>query len=410
MYRSSKISLKFANKNKLNKLNLFFKEYNKLLKIYVDHLWNARDSVKKYLKKSDFPDCNTTLSGNIQDRCRIHACNIVRSTILSHNKLKIKLKYKYKDLNEKTRALKIEQEISNLKLTKPDIVNIPVQLDARFTKISLENTTKLFDGWVTIHGLFKNDKQKLKIPFKKHKHLNSLLEKSDAKIKHVINLIDIPIATIVVDIPEKENVSKKELGIDIGINSIFSTSENKQILKNKQGKSLLDILNKFSLKKYGSKSFKRCQKERRDFYNWCCKQLNLEEYSTVYCENIKNLNRGKKTSYIQKRWSYRELFDTLKNHCQLNYVNLIEVSSAYTSMRCSECGWTQDVNRVKEQFLCKKCGFDCNADVNAAKNIVKHLVQFDKNCKVGIGFYYNSEQQEYNVPVSKKFDDEFNFG
>ena len=47
-----------------------------------------------------------------------------------------------------------------------------------------------------------------------------------------------------------------------------------------------------------------------------------------------------------------------------------DVPAPYTSLRCSACGWI-DKNSRKSQagFVCSSCGFTCNADTNAAKNI-----------------------------------------
>ena len=47
-----------------------------------------------------------------------------------------------------------------------------------------------------------------------------------------------------------------------------------------------------------------------------------------------------------------------------------KVPPAYTSQRCSACGHVARDNRESQAvFLCTACGFACNADVNAARNI-----------------------------------------
>jgi putative transposase len=53
-----------------------------------------------------------------------------------------------------------------------------------------------------------------------------------------------------------------------------------------------------------------------------------------------------------------------------------KVPPAYTSQRCSACGHVAKENRESQAaFLCTACGFACNADVNAAKNIAAgHVV------------------------------------
>ncbi|MGH3167913.1 MAG: RNA-guided endonuclease InsQ/TnpB family protein [Trebonia sp.] len=46
------------------------------------------------------------------------------------------------------------------------------------------------------------------------------------------------------------------------------------------------------------------------------------------------------------------------------------VGPAYTSQRCSACGYVDAKSRKSQAvFVCTACGFACNADVNAARNI-----------------------------------------
>lgn len=47
-----------------------------------------------------------------------------------------------------------------------------------------------------------------------------------------------------------------------------------------------------------------------------------------------------------------------------------KVVAAYTSLRCSDCGWIDKNSRNSQAgFVCTNCGFTCNADLNAALNI-----------------------------------------
>lgn len=47
-----------------------------------------------------------------------------------------------------------------------------------------------------------------------------------------------------------------------------------------------------------------------------------------------------------------------------------KVRAAYTSLRCSDCGWIDKNSRESQAgFVCTNCGFTCNADINAARNI-----------------------------------------
>ena len=62
---------------------------------------------------------------------------------------------------------------------------------------------------------------------------------------------------------------------------------------------------------------------------------------------------------------------TDKANVAITPVEIIFVNPAYTSMRCSECGHTEQKNRKSQaDFCCLACGYTDNADVNAAKNII----------------------------------------
>ena len=54
-----------------------------------------------------------------------------------------------------------------------------------------------------------------------------------------------------------------------------------------------------------------------------------------------------------------------------------KVPAAYTSQRCSACGHVDGRSRESQaRFRCTACGYACNADVNAARNIAAgHAVQ-----------------------------------
>jgi putative transposase len=55
---------------------------------------------------------------------------------------------------------------------------------------------------------------------------------------------------------------------------------------------------------------------------------------------------------------------------------LLKVNAAYTSQECSVCGWIDKANRISQSdFCCGKCGHSENADVNAAKVILKRALQ-----------------------------------
>jgi len=60
----------------------------------------------------------------------------------------------------------------------------------------------------------------------------------------------------------------------------------------------------------------------------------------------------------------------IETQCKNKDVQLSLVPSYYTSQRCSCCGYIDRDNRLtQENFECLECGYQNNADLNAALNI-----------------------------------------
>ena len=54
-----------------------------------------------------------------------------------------------------------------------------------------------------------------------------------------------------------------------------------------------------------------------------------------------------------------------------------------TSQECSECGYVSPTNRDREKFICQECGHHEDADVDAAKIILKRGLD-------GLGIYLDA--------------------
>ncbi|WP_369394571.1 RNA-guided endonuclease InsQ/TnpB family protein [Streptomyces sp. CG1] len=80
--------------------------------------------------------------------------------------------------------------------------------------------------------------------------------------------------------------------------------------------------------------------------------------------------RGLNRAILDKGWHRLEL--ALTNASRYSGTTVVKVNPAYTSQRCSACGFVSEGNRESQAvFRCKApgCGHTENADVNAAKNI-----------------------------------------
>ncbi len=81
--------------------------------------------------------------------------------------------------------------------------------------------------------------------------------------------------------------------------------------------------------------------------------------------------RGLNRSILEQGWGMfrQRLADKAIN--AIAPVEIIAINPAYTSLRCSECGHTEQKNRKSQAiFCCLSCDYADNADVNAARNII----------------------------------------
>jgi len=69
-------------------------------------------------------------------------------------------------------------------------------------------------------------------------------------------------------------------------------------------------------------------------------------------------------------WAFRRVFELVEYKAVAEGLQVTQVAARNTSRRCSKCGHTERDNRPsKHVFRCRHCGYELNADYNAAKNI-----------------------------------------
>lgn len=394
MIRSTKTSLKFANTNKQNQLSEFINEYTRVSHILIDHYWQFHldnKIIPKKISSTTLKFIDSWLSARALQAAAQQAGGIIRSAITKskrrefiYNKL-----LKENKIKEAQRLLKI---INETKITKPQIKSLQPQLDKRFAIIELENNTS-FDGWLILKSL--GNKLKIVLPFKRTKHFNKLFK--NGSLKTSIRLSNKEV-TFNFEIQEKLQISGQTLGVDIGINKTISVSNGFQSQQDKHGWDLTNIQQKLARKKKGSKAFKRAQAHRINYINWSINKLNLKGVKEVRLEKIKNLRFKRCTNRFMTHWTYKSIFDKLRLNCEQYGVRVTQVDPAFTSQRCSSCGWTRRINRSGVHFKCSKCGFTADADLNAARNISLDLPLVDRLKSDRSGFYWVLGQ-EFTVPA-----------
>ena len=118
---------------------------------------------------------------------------------------------------------------------------------------------------------------------------------------------------------------------------------------------------------------------RRDhFAHNISKQL-VVNYDTIAVEDLKVKNmsqgkgQGKKALNKHIRESYwGSIRQCIEYKAAASGVEFVAVDPAYTSQTCNACGHVSRENRkAQDRFVCVECGHTDNADINAAKNILR---------------------------------------
>jgi IS605 OrfB family transposase len=398
--RSSKLSIKFSNKNKKDKIISLVEEYVRVVKKFIDIIW-GEEKVKSLLPKEITNQINDSwLSARMIQCAGKQASGIVRGTKKKQEKRLWQIN-KFNELKQFKKARKLQAIYNKIKMDKPNVESLDCELDERFVKQDFKNDTS-FDGWVTITSI--GNKEKIQIPVKRTKHFNKMFEKGN-KLKG-IRLSKTKI-TFNFEIEKPIKIQEgKTLGIDIGKKTAISCSNGFTSQSDTHGHTLDSIINNMSKKKKGSNAFKRSQEHRKNYINWSINQLNLKDVKQINIEKIRNLRKGKRTNAKLSRWTYTDIFGKLKDKCELLGVQVNELNPTYTSQRCSSCGWVRKGNRQGKQFKCDRCGHTQDADLNASLNLSLNLPSIKKEERLKqknrTGFYWLADCQQSIVADAQK--------
>jgi putative transposase len=193
---------------------------------------------------------------------------------------------------------------------------------------------------------------------------------------------------VVVTIPAPEiDPIDQVVGVDLGIVRPAVTSNNRFLGKRawKAVEGRLFHL-KRALQKKGSRSAKRHLKRlghkqarfRRNTDHILSKQIvrSVEPGATIVLENLSDIRKRAKVKRKTEEsrrvhsWSFAQLKSFIEYKAEERGCTVVAVDPRHTSQACSRCGHTARNNRrSRGRFVCRKCGFELHADLNAARNI-----------------------------------------
>jgi IS605 OrfB family transposase len=181
-----------------------------------------------------------------------------------------------------------------------------------------------------------------------------------------------------VEHPDPEPIiGDRRLGVDLGINNIAVCSDNTFWKSGpvKAVKGKYQYL-RSNLQSIGTRSAKRklCKlsgRERRfqkDMNHRIASWIVAKPYDLVALEDLTDIRNGKKNKKLGK-WSFAELRSIVEYKASAIGKKVVAIDPRYTSRTCSRCGFQHKENRNGRTFMCKSCGFQIDADLNASRNI-----------------------------------------
>jgi IS605 OrfB family transposase len=185
-----------------------------------------------------------------------------------------------------------------------------------------------------------------------------------------------------VDVPDvNRKAFGKVVGVDRGILNVAVCSDNTFF----DSKHLRDVKGRYRylrrrLQHVGTRSAHRklqrlSGRERRFVLdtNHCISKTIVNKPFDVFALEKLQIDRkkkwGKRFSRLLGSWSPSELDKFIAYKAESIGKVTVFVNPYKTSQRCSRCGFVHRWNRHGLRFRCGNCGFELNADLNAARNI-----------------------------------------
>ena len=190
-------------------------------------------------------------------------------------------------------------------------------------------------------------------------------------------------STIVgIDVNVKHNLFSLSNGLTYDynrklVNDFCKLSTYLDNVKEKQGKEY-KVGKRYQLKL--DKLREKIVKSNQQLISNMCKSLKNDNITHIIMENLDNgfgksfvkdkNNNDINFNRIVKFLKISSLKDEIEHITRKYDIAVSTVQSYYTSKMCPICGCIDDENRTsQEEFSCIECGFESNADINAAINI-----------------------------------------
>jgi IS605 OrfB family transposase len=194
---------------------------------------------------------------------------------------------------------------------------------------------------------------------------------------------------VVVTIPDVEfQPSGTVIGVDMGLSRPSVCSNNRFFGERRWKETERRYFRlRRSLQRKGTRSAKRhlrklagkVKRFRRNCDHVLSRSIvdSVRPGTVIVVENLVGIRsrtkqRGRESRRRLHSWSFAQLRAFLTYKAEAHGCRVEGVDPRHTSQACSRCGHVHRSNRRSQsRFLCRACGFELNADLNASRNIAR---------------------------------------
>lgn len=179
------------------------------------------------------------------------------------------------------------------------------------------------------------------------------------------------------------NQHSRILGADLGVNKLAVTSDNKfygkdvKHLRIKHDR-LVSILQSKGTKS-SKKHLKKMSRTWRRFQRWVNHNISkkivdkVNEGDVIVMEDLSNIRQTARYNKWVHKWAFRQLQGFINYKASAKGIRVVYINPKYTSKSCSVCNSTNTI-RHSGFFECLCCGFHCDSDLQASRNIAKRYI------------------------------------
>lgn len=273
-------------------------------------------------------------------------------------------------------------------ISLPDLSNVrTLKLDEKVAKLEVSKNAHHVNFWLKLSTLDKG--KPVYIPLKNNPYYMELLKTGERVpfVQVCLNDGKLTVSPILAHEKSPLRTVGDELGLDFGMVTMFTTSTGERHGITSFNK--LKIWDEILLKKTkelqaqgkpfkSDPTYNSLQSKIRSFIKneigRILNKLASKGYAVFIVEKLDFRGGGlsRRMNRLLARTYRNVIKDKLARLEEKFGITTVEVNAAYTSQECSKCGFVSKGNRKSQSaFHCACCDHKINADVNAARNIVK---------------------------------------